>query len=84
MSKFYELKKDTKSIYSEELAEIIRYLSKHGTLFCSEKQVKELYEEFSSVCYSAGWMTVFRSSGATDNQLLEEFAFWLDSYDTDE
>lgn len=60
--------------YPEDMKRILDYLSEHGTLHVSGSTVEEMYGDFSEDRYCAGWMSV-------DDDLLEEFADWLDEID---
>lgn len=60
--------------YPEDMAAILSYLTQNGTLLCTEETVERLYRDFSDEKYCAGWMGV-------DEELLEEFANWLDEID---
>lgn len=60
--------------YPEEMEKILKYLKANGELHIDEAHIEECYETFSDVCYSASWMIV-------DDDLLEEFADWLENND---
>ena len=60
--------------YPDEMNHILDYLNEHGTLFVSGATIEKLYYEFSEDRYSASWICV-------DDDVLEEFANWLEEYD---
>lgn len=59
--------------YPEDMAKIMAYLEANGILRVNAKTVERLYRDFSDT-YAAGWMSV-------NDDLLEEFADWLEDID---
>ena len=60
--------------YPDDMKRILDYLNEHGTLLVKPLTIEKLYYGFSEDRYYASWM------GANDN-VLEEFADWLDELD---
>lgn len=60
--------------YPDEMKRILDYLNEHGTLLVKPSIVEKLYYDFSEDQYCASWMCV-------NDDMLEEFADWLDEYD---
>lgn len=60
--------------YPEDMKLIIDYLKKNGEILVSMSTIENLYYDFSSEKYCASWMSV-------NEQMLEEFADWLNDYD---
>lgn len=70
----YEKNSSQDFTYPDEMKRILNYLDKHGTVLVKPLTVEKLYREFSEDEYCASWMCV-------DDNLLEEFADWLDEVD---
>lgn len=60
--------------YPAEMEKILKYLNEHGSILVNESTIEDLYFEFSSRKYDAGWMSV-------NEQMLEEFEEWLSELD---
>lgn len=60
--------------YPDDMKRIFDYLNEHGTLLVKPLTIEKLYYEFSDDRYDASWMDV-------NDDLLEEFADWLDGLD---
>ena len=60
--------------YPDDMKRIFDYLNEHGTLLVKPLTIEKLYYEFSYDIYDASWMDV-------NDDLLEEFADWLDGLD---
>lgn len=60
--------------YPDDMKRILDYLNEHGTLLVKPLTIEKLYYDFSEDRYYASWM------GVNDN-VLEEFANWLDELD---
>lgn len=60
--------------YPDDMKRILDYLNEHGTLLVKPLTIEKLYYDFSEDRYCASWM------GVNDN-VLEEFANWLDELD---
>lgn len=71
--KVYE-KNDAEFEFPEDMKLILDYLKAHGKILVKDSTIENLYFVFSDVMYCAGWMRV-------DDDILEEFANWLDGYD---
>jgi hypothetical protein len=72
--KVYERNEVNNFRYPEEMKRILDYLNEHGKIFVKDSVIEDLYYEFSSDKYEAGWMGV-------NEQMLEEFEDWLNDYD---
>lgn len=70
----YKKHESSSFTYPDEMKHILDYLDEHGTLFVSGATIEKLYYEFSEDRYSASWICV-------DDDVLEEFANWLEEYD---
>lgn len=60
--------------HQEDMKMILDYLNEHGKIFVKYSVIEDLYYEFSSDKYEAGWMSV-------NEQMLEEFEEWMNNYD---
>lgn len=69
---YFKRFEDFKPQYPEDIKAIREYLESVGELKCTDKELDDLWSEFSEDYYCAGWMTV------TD-KLLEQFADFLES-----
>lgn len=63
--------------YPEQMTILLTYLKAHGELRISGKTVEEYYYAFSTIRYSAGWMSI----RDIDSPILEEFADYLADLD---
>ena len=70
--------------HSEDTFKIIKYLEERGKVTVQPHTIERLYEEFSDIKYSAGWMGIdamierFDDNGDFEEvSILEEFADWL-------
>lgn len=70
----YEKHESHDFTYPDEMKRILNYLNEHGTLLVKPLTVEKLYYDFSEDQYCASWMCV-------DDDILEEFANWLDEVD---
>ena len=59
--------------YPDDMKRILDYLNEHGTLLVKPLTVEKLYHDFSKDRYAV-WLYV-------DDDVLEEFANWLDELD---
>lgn len=59
--------------YPDDMKRILDYLNEHGTLLVKPLTVEKLYHNFSKDRYAV-WLYV-------DDDVLEEFANWLDELD---
>lgn len=59
--------------YPDDMKRILDYLNEHGTLLVKPLTVEKLYRDFSKDRYAV-WLYV-------DDDVLEEFANWLDELD---
>ncbi len=59
--------------YPDDMKRILDYLNEHGTLLVKPLTVEKLYHDFSKDRYAV-WLYV-------DDDVLEEFANWLDKLD---
>lgn len=59
--------------YPDDMKRILDYLNEHGTLLVKPLTIEKLYYEFSRD-HCACWLYV-------DDDVLEEFADWLDELD---
>ena len=59
--------------YPDDMKHILDYLNEHGTLLVKPLTVEKLYHDFSKDRYAV-WLYV-------DDDVLEEFANWLDELD---
>ena len=59
--------------YPDDMKRILDYLNEHGTLLVKPLTVEKLYHDFSKDRYAV-WLHV-------DDDVLEEFANWLDELD---
>lgn len=66
----YFKKRNNTSLH-EDITTIREYLSHVGDLSATDEEIEEKYAEFSESKYAAGWMRL-------DDELLDEFATWLD------
>ena len=67
-------KQDSKNVnYLDDMKRILDYLNEHGTLLVKPLTVEKLYHDFSKDRYAV-WLYV-------DDDVLEEFANWLDELD---
>lgn len=64
-------KKRNNTPINDDVAAIRAYLSRIGDLSATDEEIEEKYAEFSENKYAAGWMRL-------DDELLDEFATWLD------
>ena len=64
-------KKRNNTSTNEDVVAIRAYLSRVGDLSATDKEIEDKYAEFSESKYAAGWMRL-------DDELLDEFATWLD------
>lgn len=71
--KVYDKRKEFHYDYPDDMEKILKYLRANGDLHVSGETVERLYEEFLDQ-YCASWLSV-------DDELLEEFAEWLDDYE---
>lgn len=76
MSKYFKLFREIKFKYPNDMQYILNYLKQTGYILCSDKKIESLWEEFSET-YAAGWLN-------PDDELLSNFATWLNDYDNDE
>lgn len=60
--------------YPDEMERILDYLNRHGTLLIKPFTVQTLYYKFSEDKYCASWVIA-------TNDVLDEFANWLDELD---
>ena len=60
--------------YPDDMKRILDYLNEHGTLLVKPLTIEKLYYDFSEDRYYANWMSV-------NDNVLEEFADWLDELD---
>ena len=72
--KVYRRKPEFDFDYPEDMKLILDYLNEHGEILVGELDIENLYREFSSEEYEAGWISV-------DEQVLEKFENWLEYYD---
>lgn len=70
----YEKHTSQDFVYPDEMKRILEYLNEHGTLLVKPLTVEKLYREFSEDEYCASWLCV-------DDDVLEEFANWLNEKD---
>lgn len=56
---------------NNDVTAIRTYLSRVGDLSTTDEEIEDKYAEFSENKYAAGWMRL-------DDELLDEFATWLD------
>ena len=70
----YEKHESHDFTYPDEMKRILDYLNEHGTLLVKPLTVEKLYYDFSEDRYCASWMCV-------NDNVLEEFADWLDECD---
>lgn len=63
--------KKRNNTFNEDVATIRAYLSRIGDLSATDEEIEDKYAEFSESKYAAGWMCL-------DDELLDEFATWLD------
>ena len=73
MSKYFKLNTPETFRYPDDLKNIKSYLEEKGTIYCTDKELEKLWEEFSDTEYSASWLS-------PDSESLERFAEWLDEY----
>lgn len=66
----YFKKRNNTSLH-EDITTIREYLSRVGDLSATDEEIEDKYAEFSENKYAAGWMRL-------DDELLDEFATWLD------
>lgn len=64
-------KKRNNTSTNEDVVAIRAYLSRVGDLSATDEEIEDKYAEFSENRYAAGWMRL-------DDELLDEFATWLD------
>ena len=64
----------SKFTYPDQMVRILKYLNEHGSILVNESTIEDLYSEFSSRKYDAGWMRV-------SEQMLAEFEEWLSELD---
>ena len=64
-------KKRKNTAKSADVATIRAYLSRVGDLSATDEEIEDKYADFSESRYAAGWMRL-------DDELLDEFATWLD------
>lgn len=64
-------KKRNNTSLNKDIATIREYLSRVGDLSATNEEIEDKYAEFSESRYAAGWMRL-------DDELLDEFATWLD------
>ena len=72
--KVYEKHESSDFTYPDEMKRILDYLNEHGTLLVKPLTIEKLYYDFSEDQYCASWMCV-------NEDILEEFADWLNEYD---
>lgn len=65
-------KKRNNTSTNKDVVAIRAYLSRIGDLSATDEEIEEKYAEFSESKYAAGWMRL-------DDELLDEFATWLDN-----
>ena len=70
----YEKNSSQDFTYPDEMKRILNYLDKHGTVLVKPLTIEKLYYEFSEDEYCASWLCV-------DDDVLEEFANWLNEKD---
>ena len=70
----YEKHESYDFTYPDEMKRILDYLNEHGTLLVKPLTVEKLYYDFSEDRYCASWLCV-------SDDVLEEFADWLDKCD---
>ena len=61
--------------YPEDFETIKSYLEEKGTIYCSNKELEKMWEEFSDRYYSESWLK-------PEPKSLEWFAEWLDEYES--
>lgn len=64
-------KKRNNTSINNDVTTIREYLSRVGDLSATDEEIEDKYAEFSESKYAAGWMRL-------DDELLDEFATWLD------
>lgn len=64
-------KKRNNTSTNKDVVAIRAYLSRIGDLSATDGEIEDKYAEFSENKYAAGWMRL-------DDELLDEFATWLD------
>ena len=60
--------------YPDDMKRILDYLNEHGTHLVKPLTIEKLYHTFSQDIYLTSWLYV-------NDNVLEEFADWLDKYD---
>ena len=73
MSRYFKLNTPETFRYPEDFETIKSYLEEKGTIYCTDKELEKMWEEFSDTEYSASWLS-------PDSESLERFAEWLDEY----
>lgn len=63
-------KKRNNTSINNDVTTIREYLSRVGDLSATDEEIEDKYAEFSESRYAAGWMRL-------DDELLDEFATWL-------
>lgn len=64
-------KKRNNTSLNKDITTIREYLSRVGDLSATNGEIEDKYAEFSESRYAAGWMCL-------DDEVLDEFATWLD------
>lgn len=75
--------------YPEDVKKIREYLEGIGTLNCTDRELSDLYDDFSDSVYSAGWMNIDATTicynleieNYVEVSILEQFADWLEDDD---
>lgn len=75
--KFYE--PEVKSKYQTDIDTIRNYLEEVGEVHCTDKDLKELWGEFS-----ASWAACWLNPRTGDEGNLDDFAYWLAHYDEED
>lgn len=74
--------------HSEDTFKIIKYLEERGKVTVQPHTIERLYEEFSDIKYSAGWMGIDAKverynmdDELEEISILDEFIEWLEEID---
>ena len=78
MSKYFKFNQTFQLKYPEDVATIRKYLENKGQVDCTDKELEDLWYEFSET-WSAGWLNPCDGDDGT----LAPFADWLAEYDED-
>lgn len=81
MSKYFKFNQTFQLKHPEDVATIRKYLETKGKVDCNDKELEDLWYEFSDT-WDAGWLNPCEGGWGTTGTLAP-FADWLADYDED-